>query len=100
MMQIMKFININKLHIYKYHHGLLPNYVNGMFSANNTIHTYNTRYGNQLRIPKHNTNIFKYTVSIAGPKIGNSIATNIQNMSPVMFKQYVKTVLNGEIVVN
>ncbi len=89
--------------MYKYRHGLVPNYVNEMFSANNTNHTYNTRYGNQLRIPKHNTNIIKYTVSLAGPKIWNSIATNIQNMSPVimvMFKQYVKTVLNGEIVVN
>ncbi len=67
-----------------------------MISANNTNHTYNTRYGNQLRIPKHNTNIIKYTVNLAGPKIWNSIATNIQNMSPVMFKQYVKTVSNGE----
>ncbi len=86
--------------MYKYHDGLLPNYVNEMFAANNTNYTYNTRYGNQLRIPKHNTNIIKYTVSLAGPKIWNSIATNIQNMSPVMFKQYVKTVLNGEIVVN
>ncbi len=58
----MKFININKLQI------AIPN------------HTYNTRYGNQLRIPKHNTNIIKCTVSLAGPKIWNSIATNIQNM--------------------
>ncbi len=86
--------------MYKYHHGLLPNYVNEMFLANHTNHTYNTRYGNQLQIPKHNTNIIQYTVILAGPKIRNSIATNIQNMSPVMFKQYVKTVLNGEIVVN
>ncbi len=92
----MKFININKFQIanymYKYHHGLLPNYVNEMFSANNTNHTYNTRYSNQLRIPKHNTNIIKYTVSLAGPKILNSIATNIQNMSPLcsnkMLKQF------------
>ncbi len=57
----MKFININKFQIanymYKYHHGLLPNYVNEMFLVNNTNHTYNTRYGNQLRISKHNTNI-------------------------------------------
>ncbi len=52
------------------------------------------------RIPKHNTNIIKYTVSLAGLKIWNSMATNIQNMSHVIFKQYVKTVLNGEIVVN
>ncbi len=79
---------------------LFPKHVNEMFSANNTNHTYNTRYGNQLRIPKHNTNIIKYTVSLAGRKIRNSIANNIQNMSPVMFKQYVKTFLNGEIVVN
>ncbi len=70
-------MNINKFqianHMYKYHHhddhGLLPNYVNEMFLANNTNPTYNTRYGNQLRIPKHNTNIIKYTVSLAGPKI-------------------------------
>ncbi len=100
--KIKKFININKFqlanYMYKYHHGLLPNYVNEMSSANNTNHTYNTKYGNQLRIPKYNTNIIKYILSLAGPKILNSIETNIQNMSPVMFKQYV--VLNGEIVVN
>ncbi len=92
----MKFININKFQIanymYKYHHGLLPNYVNEMFLANNTNHTYNTRYGNPLRITKHNTNIIKYKLSLAGPKIWNSIATKFQNMSPVLFKQYVKTV--------
>ncbi len=86
--------------MYKYHHGLQPNYVNEMFLANNANHTYNARYGNQLRIPKHNINIIKYTVRLTGPKIWNSIATNIQNMSPVMFKQYIKTVLNGKIVVN
>ncbi len=102
--KIMKFININKFQIanymYKYYHGLLPNYVNEMFLANNINHTYNTRYCNQLRIPKHNTNIIKYTISLARPKIWNSIAINIQNMSPVMFKQNVKTILNGEIVVD
>ncbi len=70
--------------MYKYHHSLLPNYVNEMFSANNTNHTNNTRY--QLTLPKHNnTNIIKYTVSLVGPKYGE--ATNVQNMSPVMFKQ-------------
>ncbi len=64
--------------------------VNEMFLANNTNHTYNTRYDNQLRIPKHNTNIIKYTVSLAAPKIWNSIATNIQNQlwSNNMLKQF------------
>ncbi len=71
-----------------------------MFSPNNTNHIYNTIYGNQLRIPKHNTNIIKFTVSIAEPNIWNYIATTIQNMSPVMLKQKVKAVLNDEIVEN
>ncbi len=92
----MKFKIFNKLQIanymYKYHHGLLPNYVNEMFSANNTNHTYNSRYGNQLRIPKHNTNIIKYTVSLAGPKIWNSIEpifkTCHQLCSNNMLKQF------------
>ncbi len=60
--------------------------VNEMFSPSNTNHTYNTRYGNHLRIPKHSTNRIRYTVSLVGPNIWNSIATNIHNMSPVMFK--------------
>ncbi len=59
----MKFIIINKLQsaidMHKYHHGLLPNYVNEMFSPSDTNYRYNTRYGNQLKIPKHNTNITK-----------------------------------------
>ncbi len=67
-------------------------------SPHNTNHMYNTRHGNQLRIPQHNTNIIKYTVNLAGPKIWNSITTYIQNISPVMFKQNVKAVLIGEIV--
>ncbi len=71
-----------------------------MFSPNNTNHIYNTIYGNQLRIPKHNTNKIKFIVSIAEPNIWNYIATTIQNMSPVMFKQKVKAVLNDEIVEN
>ncbi len=61
----MNFIAINKLqiaiHMHKYHHGLQPIYVNEIISPNNVNHTYNTRYGNQLRIPKYNTNIIIYT---------------------------------------
>ncbi len=48
----MRFINVNKpqiaIYMYKYHHGLLPNYVNEMFSANNTNHTYNNDNDNIL----------------------------------------------------
>ncbi len=95
----MKIININKfqitIYMYKYYHSLLLNYVTEIFSANNTNDAYNTRYG------KHNRNIIIYTSKSSRTKnTWNCITTNIQNMSSVMFKQYVKTVLSGEIVVN
>ncbi len=53
----------------KYHHGRLPNYVNEIFSPNNANYRYNIIYGNQLRIPKHTTNINEYTVSLVRPNI-------------------------------
>ncbi len=36
--------------------------VNEMFLPNDINHRYNTRYGNQLKIPKHNTNLFKQNI--------------------------------------
>ncbi len=97
----MKFINTNKLQIANYmYNTIMTSYqIMLMKCSQPTIQTTHTTQ-DQLRIPKHNTNIIKYTVSLAGPKIWNSIAINIQNMLPVMFKQNVKTVLNGEIVVD
>ncbi len=53
-----------------------------------------------MNFPYYCNTIYLITISVAGPKIWNSIATNNQNMSPVMFKQNVKAVLNGAIVVN
>ncbi len=88
----MTFITFNKvqlaIHIHNYHHGLQTECVDEMFPSNNANHKNNTRYSNQLRIPKHNTHthtyththththIIKYTVtSLVEPKIWNSITT-------------------------
>ena len=93
-LKIIKIHDINTLltaiHMYKYHHGLLPDCINGMFTSNNATHNYSTRHGNHLRIPKHNTNIRRYSLAMSGPKVWNTIPIATQNMSPVMFKQKLK----------
>ena len=76
--------------MHNHHHNKLPDCVNDMFVTNNATHNYATRHGNKLRTPKHNTNIRKFSISLSGPKVWNTIPTSTQNLSPLMFKRTIK----------
>ncbi len=52
---------------------------------------YNTFFGNNLRTPKHNTNIVRQTLKFMGTKVWNEIPTEIRNShSNSIFKSYIK----------
>ncbi len=62
-----------------------------MFMTNNKTHKYNTRFGNNLRTSKHNTNIVRQTLKFMGTKVWNEISTEIRNsQSNCIFKSHIK----------
>ncbi len=54
--------------MFKLHKAEVPAFFNAMFMTNNKTHYYNTRFGNNLGIPKHNINIVKQTLKYMGTK--------------------------------
>ena len=68
------------MHLYK--NGLLPNSFNDMFLLNCDVHSYiNTRSKNSFRLPYFWTNVRKFSLRFQGPKIINSLSSEIQNAS-------------------
>ena len=67
------------MHLYK--NGLLPNSFNDMFLLNCDVHSYNTRSKNSFRLPYCRTNVRKFSLRFQGPKIFNSLSSEIQNAS-------------------
>ena len=84
-LRILKFEDIIKLQIgkvmYLYKNGLLPVSFNDMFLLNCDIHSYNTRNKNSFRLPYCRTNVRKFSLRFQGPKIFNSLSSEIQNAS-------------------
>ena len=84
-LRILKFEDIIKLQIgkvmYLYKNGLLPDSFNDMFLLNCDIHSYNTRNKNSFRLPYCRTNVKKFSLRFQGPKIFNSLGSEIQNAS-------------------
>ena len=81
-LQILKFNCIYRFHIskilFQVKNNLLPQAFTSMFSLNNQLHCYYTRTSKQFHIPKLRTNIKKFSISYQGPKIFNSLPTDIQ----------------------
>jgi len=96
-LHILKMNEINTLltaiHMHKNHHHLLPEQFSEMFTANNATHDYNTRQGNKLRTPKHNTNIVKFTIRSKGPAVWNKITVDVQDLPCHIFKRKIKCLL-------
>ena len=85
-LRILKFEDIIKLQIgkvmYLYKNGLLPNSFNDMFLLNCDVHLcINTRSKNSFRLPYYRTNVRKFSLRFKGPKIINSLSSEIQNVS-------------------
>ena len=57
-------------------------------------HNYPTRQRDNLRIPQHNTTLFKHSLAYMGPKIWTSIPNSIVNSSSLKyFKRSLKRYL-------
>ena len=68
--------------MYLFKNGLLPNSFNDMFLLNCDVHSYiNTRSKNSFRLPYFWTNVRKFSLRFQGPKIINSLSSEIQNAS-------------------
>ena len=67
--------------MYLYKNGLLPNSFNDMFLLNCDEHSYNTRSENSFRLPYCRINVRKFSLRFQGPKIFNSLSSEIQNAS-------------------
>ncbi len=79
--------------MFKMHKDEVPTCFNTMFMTNNKIHKYNTHFGNNLRTPKHNTNIVRQTLKFMGTKVWNEILTEIRNShSNSIFKSHIKSI--------
>ena len=65
-----------------YKNGLLPNSFNDRFLLNCDVHLcINTRSKNFFRLPYYRTNVRKFSLRFKGPKIINSLSSEIQNAS-------------------
>ena len=67
--------------MYLYKRGLLPNSFNDMFLLNCDVHSQNTRSKNSVRLPYCRTNVRKFSHRFQGPRIFNSLSSEIQNAS-------------------
>ncbi len=88
-------INILQTAIFKFklHKDEVPTCFNTMFMANNKTHKYNTLQGNNLRTPKHNTNIVRQTLKFMGTTVWNEIPTEIRNShSNSIFISHIKRI--------
>ena len=97
-LRILKFKDIIKLQIgkvmYLYKNCLLPDSFSDMFLLNCDIHSYNTRNKNSFRLPYCRTNVRKFSLRFQGPKIFNSLSSEIQN-STALFTSKLKSFFLG-----
>ena len=64
---------------YLYHNDALPIAFNQIFQTGNQIHQYSTRYSDFYRPHTCRTNIKKFSTLFQGPRIWNSLPSNIKN---------------------
>ena len=86
---ILKLIDVNKTFIasYMYKHMHEDSFLH-------VQHNYPTRQRDNLRIPQHNTTLFKHSLAYMGPKIWTSIPNSIVNSSSLKyFKRSLKRYL-------
>ena len=67
--------------MYLYINGLLPDGFNDMFLLNCDVRSFNTRSKNSFRLPYCRTNVRKFSLHFQGPKVFNSLSSEIQDAS-------------------
>ena len=63
--------------MYKFIYGILPVSFQSFFVLNNKMHTYSTRYSNNVHINSCATQVSTYSIRNYGPKIWNEIPSKI-----------------------
>ena len=82
--------------MYLYKNGLLLDSFNDMFLLNCDIHSHNTRNKNSFRLPYCKTNVRKFSLRFQGPKIFNSLSSEIHNASSTaLFNSKLKSFFLG-----
>jgi hypothetical protein len=89
---ILDIFKVNSLYIARfmfcYNSQLLPPIFFDLFARNNQIHNYNTRSAMNYRTHTCRTNLKQFTILYQGPKIWNSLPTNIKDsLSLYSFKK-------------
>lgn len=80
--------------LYSYSHNLLPASFEGYFTLNSKIHEHYTRGAELYRPIKTRTNMRKFSIKSAGPRIWNSIPVEIRNAkNKFIFKKSLKIFL-------
>ena len=70
--------------MYLFKNGLLnPNSFNDMFLLNCDVHSHNTRSKNSFHLPYCRANVRKFSARFQGPKIFNSLSSEIKNASSI-----------------
>ena len=71
--------------VYKSKSGLAPEYLSKVIVPTNSNQSYNTRFSSQdnLIVPKPNTELFKSSFSYSGPKLWNSLTSEIKKSNSV-----------------
>ncbi len=74
-------VNIRQtaIFMFKLYKAGVPACFNTVFMTNNKIHNHNMHFGNNLKTPKHNTNIVKQTLKFMHTKVWNEIPLDIRN---------------------
>lgn len=84
-LKILNIFSIASFHIAKfmfsYHNSLLPSSFQNLFTTNCEIHNYNTRNVLHYRPYLCRTNIKQHTILFQGPKIWNSLPSNISSLT-------------------
>ncbi len=91
-------ILLTALFMYKIDKSELPNCFNNFFVTNNAHHSYNTRHAENIRVPKHKTNIVKNTIRVYGPRVWNIIMPDVKNCSFNVFKKRMKDILISKML--
>jgi hypothetical protein len=100
LIRVLNVYDINKIQmgcfVYKFFNGLLPSLFDNYFVTNCSIHSYNTRYSNNLHLylPRCRTETRANSIRILGVKLWNSIDLAIrQKKSVFSFKRNYKKYL-------
>lgn len=85
--------------MYRYHKGTLPKIFDHYFSLNASLHDHNTRIKFNLHPTLCRTNVRRFTVRLAGPKIWNAIDIGLRNIGSLnAFKNEYKRYLISSCV--